>query len=243
MFGVSVKPSPFSLVIPTYHEADNLAPLLAAIAAVDFHGREFEVLLMDDQSNDGSLELMQHLALQYPWARMIVRNGTRGLSRSIVDGFKMAKYSLLVSMDADLSHPVNVIPAMLSALANADMVMGSRYVSGGSIEANWPWHRRFISRASAMFAKVLLGVAANDPLSGYFAISKAKFLQGNIYQPSGWKIALEVMVKCRCHLIKEIPIHFSDRRYGKSKLTFKVGIAFLKQLLTLCYFRLAARMS
>lgn len=240
---MSAKPSPFSLVIPTYHEADNLAPLLAAIAAVDFKGRELEVLLMDDQSNDGSQELIQQLALQYPWARMIVRKGTRGLSRAIVDGFNMAKYSLLVSMDADLSHPVSAIPAMLSALENADMVIGSRYVPGGSIEANWPWHRRFISRASALFAKVLLGVKVNDPLSGFFAISKARFLQGHIHQPSGWKIALEVMVKCRCQDINEIPIHFSDRRYGKSKLTLKVGVAFLKQLLSLCYFRLAVRMS
>lgn len=231
----------FSLVIPTYHEAENLSALLAAIAAVDFAGRQFEVILMDDQSNDGSLELMQSLASQYPWVRMIVRDGQRGLSRSIVDGFKLAKYSTLVSMDADLSHPIALIPALLNKLENAEMVIGSRYAQGGSIDADWPWLRGFISRISAFSTKTLLHLSVSDPLSGFFAIRKSKFLSGHIQQPSGWKIALEIMIKCKCKHIEEIPIHFTDRRYGESKLTLKVGIAFIKQLIELCYFRLVVR--
>lgn len=230
---------PFSIVIPTYKEVNNLRALLAQFAASSFTNETFEVILVDDQSNDGSMELMQSLQLQYPWARMIVHTGMRSLSRSVMLGCEQARYQTLISMDADLSHPVNAIPAMVQLIQQqqADMVIGSRYVQGGSVEEQWPLRRKIISRLCAFFTKILLRLRVNDPLSGFFAIQKDTLQRGQLTNLSGWKIALEIMIKCRCQQVKEVPIHFSDRRYGKSKLTKRVAIAFVKQLSQLAYFQ------
>lgn len=230
---------PFSIVIPTYKEVNNIHVLLAQFAAANFANETFEVILVDDQSNDGSLELMESLRQQYPWARMIVHTGTRSLSRSVMLGCKEANYETLISMDADLSHPVNAIPAMVQLIQQqqADMVIGSRYVQGGSVEEQWPLRRKLISRLCAFSTKQLLRLPVNDPLSGFFAIQKSTLQRGQLTNLSGWKIALEIMIKCRCKQVKEVPIHFSDRRYGKSKLTKRVAIAFVKQLSQLAYFQ------
>jgi dolichol-phosphate mannosyltransferase len=230
---------PFSIVIPTYKEVNNLADLLAAIAAAPFAGRQFEVILVDDQSEDGSIELMQQLQAQYPWARMIVREGPRSLSRSVMLGCEQATHPFIVSMDADLSHPMHVIPAMLQLLEDqeANMVIGSRYVAGGSVEEHWPLRRKMISKVCAKLTKALLRLTVNDPLSGFFAIRQSTLQRGQITNPSGWKIALEILIKCRCNKAREVAIHFSDRRHGKSKLNARVGIAFFKQLTQLVYFQ------
>lgn len=230
---------PFSIVIPTYKEVNNLSALLAQFAASTFANETFEVILVDDQSNDGSVELMQSLQQPFPWARMIVHTGTRSLSRSVMLGCEQARYPTLVSMDADLSHPVNAIPAMVQLIQQqqADMVIGSRYVQGGSVEEHWPLRRKMISRLCAYFTKALLRLSVNDPLSGFFAIQKSTLQRGHLTNLAGWKIALEIMIKCRCQQVKEVPIHFSDRRYGKSKLTKRVAIAFVKQLSQLAYFQ------
>ncbi len=230
---------PFSIIIPTYKEVKNISALLAQFAGSNFADTTFEVILVDDQSNDGSLELTESLRQQYPWARMIVHTGTRSLSRSVMLGCEQARYETLVSMDADLSHPVNAIPAMVQLIQTnqAEMVIGSRYVAGGSVEEEWPLRRKIISRLCAYFTKLLLRLSVNDPLSGFFAIQKSTLKRGQLTNLSGWKIALEMMIKCRCKPVKEVPIHFADRRYGNSKLTKKVAIAFFKQLSQLAYFQ------
>ena len=229
----------FSIVIPTYKEAKNIEHLAKAVQQTSFAGREFEVILMDDDSNDGSLDIVRQLQTTYPWLRMIVRQGKRSLSLAVIEGCQQAKHPLIVSMDADLSHPTTSIPAMLTLLENdqADLVIGSRYIPGGSVDPQWSWQRRAISRACALLAKSILLLKINDPLSGFFAIKKSTFMRGNIVNPSGWKIALEIMIKCRCEKTAEVPIHFSDRRYGKSKLNARVSMAFLKQLGQLAFFQ------
>lgn len=230
------KPA-FSIIVPTYKEANNLVALLQAISDTNFGGRAYELLFIDDHSQDGSLEIMQNIKSQYPWARMLTRLGERGLSRAVVYGCAHAAHQHIVCMDADLSHPVTSIPDMLAALESKsyDMVIGSRYISGGSVDPRWSWLRRAISSSCAFMTRKLLGLKVKDPLSGFFAIEKQTFLRGNITKPSGWKIALEILIKSRCQKITEVPIHFSDRRYGKSKLTTRVGIAFIKQLSELAY--------
>lgn len=231
--------SAFSIIIPTYKEVNNLACLLEKFNHPAFSGKKFEVILVDDNSDDGSVELMQQLRADYPWARMIVRKEQRSLSRSVVFGFERAAHPLLVSMDADLSHPVEAIPAMLDSLEEdkVDMVIGSRYIPGGSVEESWPERRKMISKTCALLTKHLLMLQVNDPLSGFFAVKSATLQRGNIQNPTGWKIALEIMIKCRCLNVKEVPIHFSDRRFGKSKLNAKVGMAFMRQLSQLAYFQ------
>jgi dolichol-phosphate mannosyltransferase len=230
---------PVSIVIPTYKEVNNLAALLAEIHSIAFNGRQFEVILVDDNSQDGSLELINKLHSTYPTTRMIIHEGQRGLSRSVMYGCTKAAYPLIVSMDADLSHPVSIIPAMLQYIESgqAEMVMGSRYVPGGSVEEKWPLRRKLISKLCALATKSLLRLSVNDPLSGFFAIHQSTLQRGKITNPSGWKIALEIMVKCHVSKIIEIPIHFQDRRFGKSKLNARVGAAFIKQLSELAYFQ------
>jgi dolichol-phosphate mannosyltransferase len=228
----------FSIIIPTYREVDNLAALAKRLASVDFHAQSFEVLLMDDNSQDGSVELVNQLRVNYPWLRLIVRQGRRDLSQSIMDGFQMARYPIVLTMDADLSHPPEAIPAMLSVLENevVDMVIGSRYMDGGSSDVKWPLHRRLISRAAALSASLLLLSKVYDPLSGFIAFRKSLLEKGDALSPIGWKLGLEIMIKCRCRQIREIPIHFSQRYRGSSKLNLKISFDYLRHLFHLgCY--------
>lgn len=230
----------FSIIVPTFHEAKNIPELIKRIAEVNFGPRAFEVILVDDKSNDGIEEVVQSLQIQFPWLRLIVRKGERGLSESILDGFKAAKYPILITLDADLSHPPEKIPEMLLTLEQpgVDVVIGSRYIKGGSSDELWPIVRKGLSRLGALIARILIGVPVKDPLSGFMAI-RGKMLKPDIkLQPIGWKIGLEIMVKCRCKQIREIPIHFAQRTVGVSKLNFNVMIKYLHHLTQLICFKL-----
>lgn len=226
----------FSLIIPTYQEALNLGNLLQRIASIDF-AQLFEVILVDDNSQDGTEKVVKQLQLQYPWLKWIVRHGPRDLSQAILLGLQQAIYPIIVIMDADLSHPPEKIPLMLAALreADVDMVVGSRYVAGGSIDINMPLKRRLISRGCALLTRLVVPV--RDPLSGFIAIKKERCLRGAALQPLGWKIGLEMMVKCQCKNIREIPIHFTDRKLGKSKFNFKEAINYLRHLSRLIIYK------
>ncbi len=229
----------FSVIIPTYREAANIPLLVHRIAGVNMGNGQFEVLLIDDNSQDGTIEIVQELRQQHPWLKLIVRQKARDLSLSIMDGFEAATYPVLITMDADLSHPPESIPVMLQALANqpVDVVIGSRYIAGGSSDTHWPFTRRVISRAAAVVASMLLMRGTKDPLSGFIAFKKDILSTGDILRPIGWKIGLELMVKCRCKNIREIPIHFSQRVCGKSKLGFKASFNFLRHVAWLKYYQ------
>lgn len=229
-----------SIIIPTYREVDNLEALAARLASVNFHDQPVEVLLMDDNSQDGSVELVNQLRHTYPWLRIVERHGKRDLSQSIIEGFQLARYPILITMDADLSHPPEVIPAMLAVLAHEsiDMVIGSRYMNGGSSDTKWPVHRRFISRAASLPASLLLRTRVYDPLSGFIAFRKSLLESGDSLSPIGWKLGLEIMIKCRCRQIREIPIHFSQRYRGSSKLSLKISFDYLRHLFHLWRYQL-----
>ncbi len=227
----------FSIIIPTYREAKNIKALIERIAA-DFDGQIFEVIVVDDDSRDGIESAIEELQDRYSWLHLIVRKAKKSLSLSALDGFKAAKHPLLVLMDGDLSHPPEKIPEMLKALQSADFVIGSRYVAGGSTDSVWPVQRRITSRFAAAIAQVMLPVTVKDPLSGFFALHRDKFLKANNLNPVGWKIGLELMLKLHCKNIVEIPIHFSERMYGKSKLNFKVAYQYLKHVRRLACYKL-----
>jgi dolichol-phosphate mannosyltransferase len=148
-------------------------------------------------------------------------------------------------MDADLSHPPEKIPEMLAVFekSGADVVIGSRYVEGGSSDKLYPFSRKFFSRATALMARVLLAVSAKDPLSGFLVFRKEKFFSGIQLKPIGWKLGLEFMVKCHCKNIREVPIHFSDRTQGVSKVSFKVGMDYIRHLVRLMLFKVFSRQS
>lgn len=230
-----------SIIIPTYREAGNIAALMQAIAEIDFEGTCFEVIIVDDGSDDGTIPLIkQHLSL-FPWLKLIERSGTRDLSRSIIQGFQSAQFEVLLTFDADLSHPARLIPTLVKTLMQpgVDFVIGSRYIKGGSMGEDWPFTRKCTSRFAAGLARFVLGVPVEDPLSGFIAIRKSTFLKSDHLKPIGWKIGLELMVKCHCQTIREIPIHFSQRLSGSSKLNLKIALDYFRHLLLLLRYQLS----
>jgi len=227
--------APVSIIVPTFREADNLPHLLARLDQLrTSHRLQLEVLIMDDQSRDGSAEAVA--ATGFDWVRFIEREGERGLSPAVIDGLRAARHPVLVVMDADLSHPPEKIPDLILALeAGQQMVIGSRYVPGGSTDDDWGIFRWLNSRVATLLARPL--TAASDPMAGYFAMRRSDFLKAQSLNPVGYKIALELIVKCGVENVGEVPIHFSDRVHGESKLTLKEQLRYIQHLRRLYIFR------
>jgi dolichol-phosphate mannosyltransferase len=224
-----------SIVVPTYKEAESLPLLMDRVAKLRAaEGYDIELLIMDDDSRDGSREIIQ--ARAEPWVQMVERTSDRGLSQSVLDGLRRAKGEFLVCMDADLSHPPEALPAMLAKLhAGADFVFGSRYVAGGTTSDDWGVLRWLNSRVATWLARPL--TSAHDPMSGYFALRRETFARGHDFNPIGYKVALELIVKCACERVVEVPIHFEDRQFGKSKLTVRQQLLYLQHLRRLYLFK------
>jgi dolichol-phosphate mannosyltransferase len=217
-----------TIVVPTYKEVASLPHLIDRVARVRAqHALEIDMLIMDDDSQDGSVELIE--ARPETWVRIIVRTGQRGLSAAVLDGMQRAQGEMLVCMDADLSHPPECLPMMLRKLREgADFVVGSRYVKGGSTADDWGILRWLNSRAATAMARPL--TAIRDPMAGFFALARKTYEQGRDFNPIGYKIGLELLVKCRCERVVEVPIHFENRRFGESKMTFKQQLLYLQHL-------------
>ncbi|MBN1367221.1 MAG: polyprenol monophosphomannose synthase, partial [Dehalococcoidales bacterium] len=221
-----------SIIIPTYNEKDNVVPLLEKLHFV-LSGFKYEVVLMDDNSRDGTIELAQSLSAKYP-VRIIVRKGVRGLAISVADGFKAAKGDYFVVMDADLQHPPTLIPQLVRALEDgADMAVASRYVKGGGME-NWSTTRKIISKGAIMISHILLPVSRNvkDITSGFFAL-KREVVDGVELKPIGWKILLETLYMGKIRKVVEVPFVFALRTKGTSKLNFRQQIEYLKHIWSL----------
>jgi len=213
-----------SIIVPTRNEAENVGPLVATI--IGNHVEFSEILFVDDASDDGTVAAIQSLAKSYP-IRLLEQGRTDpGLAAAIMTGARAATGDLLLIMDADLSHPPNRIEQLIAPLkaGTADMVIGSRYVPGGSTPA-WPIWRRIVSRTGSALAYPLTRV--HDSMSGFFAIRRNRLL--DIAPPAiGFKIAFETIVRggpsFRVH---EIPIAFPDRVRGKSKMSLGIALRFL----------------
>lgn len=227
-----------TIIVPTYKEVENLPYLLDRLAKVrEKCGLELEVLVMDDASGDGSKELVD--SRPEDWIRMIVRETDRGLSAAVLEGMRQATGDVLICMDADLSHPPEAIPLMLRKLEEgADFVIGSRYVTGGSTSDDWGVLRWLNSRVATLLASPL--TTASDPMAGFFAFRRATFEGGHDFNPVGYKIGLELLVKCGCERVVEVPIHFEDRQLGQSKLTLRQQLLYIKHLRRLYTFKFGA---
>ena len=230
-----------AIVVPTYCERDNIEPLTTRIAAMaDEAGLNVEVLLMDDKSSDGSVEVVNKL--DEPWLTMVEREGTRGLSPAVLEGMERARAPRIVVMDADLSHPPEAIPAMLTELDDgADFVIGSRYVPGGATAEDWGFFRLLNSKAATLLSRPF--TSAQDPMAGFFAIKREVFQRAEKLDPIGFKIGLELMVKCNCTDVREVPIHFAQRNAGESKLGIKEQWKYVLHLRRLAQYRWAVRTS
>jgi len=221
---------PFSIVIPTYNEAGGIETLLRALDGVfKANALDGEIIVVDDNSPDGTGAIVDRLASELP-VRCLHRPGKMGLSSGVIDGWKTARpqSQALGAMDADFSHDINVLPAMVQALESGKygLAVGSRYVPGGGI-ANWPKRRVVTSRVACMLARPLTNV--KDVTSGYFLV-KREALDGVELDPIGFKIGWEVIAKAHYGNAVEIPYVFKDRTVGESKLNQKEIINYLKQL-------------
>jgi dolichol-phosphate mannosyltransferase len=226
-----------SVVVPTYREAENIPSLIQRVkATAATHRLAIELVIVDDGSNDGIEHVPARLG-ETSWVRVVSRRGPRDLSRAVVEGLYASTGDALVVMDADLSHPPELIPHLLAALARpgVDFALASRYVPGGSTYAAWGAARRLTSWVARGLARSL--VAVEDPTSGFFALRRATVLAARPLDPIGYKIALELMVKCGCNSVCEVPFHFGERLYGKSKLGVREEIKYLRHLARLLVYR------
>lgn len=209
-----------SLVIPTFNEADNLPNIIEKIFAV-FRNNDLqaEVVIVDDNSPDGTWHVAEELKSSYNLV-VLRRLDRRGLSSAVIEGFKLAKGEIIGVMDADLSHPPERIPELIKPIISgeSDYVIGSRYIPGGDI-VNWPLTRRLSSKIATALVRGLTTV--KDPMSGFFFFRK-EVIKGVGLSPRGFKIGLEVLVKGNYKSVKEVPIVFTDREYGESKLQLRV---------------------
>ena len=234
---VQASPRSASIIAPAYREAGNLEPLISRIAAAArLSGWTVEILIVDDDSQDGTEELIGRLGTSHP-VRLIVRHEQRGLASAVLAGFREAKFDRFVVLDADLQHPPELIPDLLQRLDDpgCDFVLGTRYGHAGSIVASWPWKRRFASRLATLSARPLARVS--DPMSGYFALPRSTWERADRLDPVGYKIALELIVKGRCRQVAEIPIRFDVRSAGESKFGIHQAIAYARHLGRLYRFR------
>ncbi len=200
--------------------------------------KDYEVLIIDDSSGDGTIEVCQELAEQYPVVLHTRRAPTGGLSGAVLCGFSLARGAILAMMDADLQHPPECLPSLLQPILSgeADFVLGSRYVRGGRILDDWGVLRRLTSTVATILAGPLVR-GIHDPMSGFFAMRREIWEQAQHLDPLGYKIALELLCKCPIRKIKEVPITFALRQRGDSKLSFKQQIMFLRHLIKLYLWR------
>ncbi len=227
-----------SVIVPAYREAENLPLLIPRVhAALQQAGMSAEIIVVDDNSPDDTPQVMAKLAEEHP-VRLIVRTTERGLSSAVVRGMQEARGEILVCMDADLSHPPEKVPELVAALLEqqGDFVIGSRYVAGGRTDDQWGLFRRLNSQVATLLARPLTTV--RDPMAGFFALRRETFQSAEPLDPIGYKIGLELMVKCRCQRVREIPIHFQDRLHGESKLSLQEQVNYLRHLGRLYRYRL-----
>ena len=223
-----------SIIIPTYNERENVTPLMERIDRA-LSSRDYEVVFVDDNSKDGTAELINSLSGKYP-VRVMVRKDERGLATAVVHGIDHSDGSTIVVMDADLQHPPEVIPDLLNKAGNgADIVIASRYVEGGGMKG-WGLTRKIISAGAIILAHLLLPATrlVKDPMSGFFSFKRQVIGKAKL-KPSGYKILLEILMEGEFENVAEVPYTFCNRSGGESKLNARQQIEYLKHLYSLMW--------
>jgi dolichol-phosphate mannosyltransferase len=220
-----------TVVIPTYDEAENVRPMTAALLALNIPA--LEILFVDDESPDGTGQIADELAAQYPGqVHVLHRTGPRGLGRAYIDGFRRALdggAELVVQMDCDFSHSPEYIPQFLEPIRDCDVVVGSRYVKGGETDERWGWGRWLLSWwANSVYTRLILGCKVSDVTAGFkcwrrdtlrgIDLSRIRS-QGYVFQ-----VEMAYVTERLGYRVLEIPIYFEDRRIGHSKMTVPVKV-------------------
>jgi dolichol-phosphate mannosyltransferase len=210
------------VVIPTYDERDNLEPIVRRVHAAL---PTAQVLVVDDASPDGTGELADRLADADPRVRVLHRAGKEGLGAAYLAGFADALrhgHQVVVQMDADGSHPPESLPAMLRALTDADVVLGSRYVPGGTV-VNWPRHRQLLSRGGNLYSRLALGVRIKDITAGFRVYRRHVLAELTVGQVSSQGYCFQIDMAWRAvrggFRVVEVPITFTERERGDSKMS------------------------
>jgi dolichol-phosphate mannosyltransferase len=219
-----------SIIVPALNEAENL-PALAERVDAALKGRNYELLIVDDNSRDNTKDVARELAQKYPLRLMVREQPKDGLGGAVLDGINATRGREIVVMDADLQHPPEKLPELLAPIEHdgADFALGSRYIPGGSTGEKWGLFRRINSRLATLLARPFSG-RTNDPMSGFFALKRETFDRAQRLTPLGYKIGLELMCKCRVQNVREVPIHFAERERGQSKLTLREQFRYLEHL-------------
>ena len=218
-----------SIIVPTYNEAKNIPELLRRISRMVTEKQiRCEVVIVDDASPDGTAEAARNVTLP-TLVRVVERTGERGLSPAVIDGLNLARGTFVLVMDADLQHPPESIPDLLAALrGGAEFAIGSRYVAGG--EANeFGFLRVLNSKLATLLAAPLVGRRVRDPMAGFFCLRRDR-VGAKPLSPIGYKIGLELLVKCAPRNVVEVPIRFGARHAGESKLNLAEQINYLRHL-------------
>ena len=219
-----------TMVIPTYNESENLPKLVGEILALPLD--DLHILIVDDNSPDGTGDLAEKLGEQYNGrVHCLHRAGKMGLGTAYKEGFKLAieeGADYIGQMDADFSHPIEKIPEMVEKLADADLVIGSRYVKGGKLDEKWPVYRKWLSGFGNSYARFILGLSPKD-VTGGFKIWKKETLQAmplDTVKAKGYLFQVEMnYIAARMGFkIVEVPIYFQERTMGTSKMS--LGISF-----------------
>ncbi len=213
------------VILPTYNELGNLGPLMESVIE---QGDMFDVLIIDDGSPDGTGLLADHLKTVYPnRVEVIHRQGKLGLATAYLTGFRYGLnkgYDYMFEMDADFSHNPNYLPGFIETMVReqADVVLGSRYVSGGGA-THWPWYRRVISRGGSLYAGLVLGMSIKDLTGGFKCFSRRVLESMDLesIEASGYGFQIEMTYKAvrSGFKVAEMPIIFEERREGKSKMS------------------------
>jgi len=223
------------LVIPTMREAECLPAVLRQTHAVLSDLRiPFEILVVDDDSRDGTAELVAAIARHAPQVRLLTRKRARGLAGAILHGWQHTDATLLGVMDADMQHPPALLATMVAEIAKgSDLVLASRYACGGRMQG-WRPLRRFISAVSIWMTLPLQRgkMRVRDPMSGYFVVRRC-CVENVLFRPTGFKLLLEILVRGRVRSVSEVPFAFGRRTAGRSKASPKVAWDFVRLLASL----------
>ena len=219
------------LVLPTYNEAENIERIVrAALPQLASTGREHHVLVVDDSSPDGTGEIADRLARELPEVEALHRGHKEGIGPAYLAGFRHGLASgaeLLLEMDSDFSHDPADLPRLIAAAAEADLVLGSRYVAGGGI-TDWGWLRRLISRGGSIYAQVVLGIPVRDLTGGFkcFRREVLETLDLDAVGTDGYGFQIEMTYRAirAGFRVREVPILFRERREGNSKMSARIAV-------------------
>ena len=216
-----------TIIIPTYNEAENLPKLVSALFSLPL---DLRILVVDDGSPDGTGEIADALAVEYPdKVDILHRDGKLGLRTAYLTGIQLALATdtdAIVQMDADFSHNPDRLVDMAEMIKDRDVVLGSRYVPGGRVDENWPLWRKWLSAFGNFYARTILGFKLRDVTTG-FRFWRRETLEGmplDRIQSNGYVFLVEMiyMAYSLGYRVGEVPIYFADRRWGKSKMSFKI---------------------